>query len=224
MHQYDMLADGDRVAVGLSGGKDSLALLDLLAVRREYAPIDYQLEPVYIDPGFPGGFSDQLKAHCDARGLPFHVHRTDHGILAHRPENQASACFLCARLRRKALFEHCRDAGCNKLALGHHKDDIIETFFLNLCYAGHISTMVPSQTLFDGALTVIRPLAFLDESAIETYSRQQAFPICENPCPSAGRSKRQEIKALLSELYAKSPHVKGNIFHSLQHVRSDYLL
>ena len=219
-----MLRDGDRVVVGVSGGQDSLTLMWLLQERLARVPIDYQLFPVYIDPGFDAGFGEKLESDCRQMGFSLRVEYTDYGVVAHSPVNRENPCFLCSRLRRKRLFEIAEELGCRKLALGHNRDDIIETLFLNMCYAGEISTMQPSQPFFGGRYTVIRPLAYADEDHIRRFARDQAFPGYVNPCPSAGHSKRQEIKALLSSLYRGNRKVKGNIFRAMHHVKPEYLL
>ncbi len=224
IHRYDMIEDGDRIAVGLSGGMDSLFLTWVLQERLRRIPIHYELVALHIDPGFDGGFSDQLGAFCSEKEYPFRVEHTDYGVLAHSSENRENPCFLCSRLRRKRLFELADELGCTKLALGHNRDDIIETLFLNMCYAGEISTMVPYQSLFEGKAVVIRPLAFTDEALIRRFGREQAFPEFVNPCPSAGTSKRQEIKGILKQLYQGNDKIKGNIFRALSHPKLDYLL
>jgi tRNA 2-thiocytidine biosynthesis protein TtcA len=224
LHRYAMIADGDRIAVGLSGGKDSMTLLSALRERQGRAPIDFHIFPIYIDPGFPGGFASELSHWCRSEGIALVVEQTDHGLVAHGPQNRENPCFLCSRLRRKRLFEIGDKLGCNKLALGHNKDDLIETFFLNICYAGEISTMVPSQSFFNGRFTVIRPLAFVEEATIRRFARESAFPRFDNPCPTAGVSKRREIKELLATLYGKNRKIKGNIFRAMSHVKLDYLL
>ena len=224
IHRYDMIEDGDRIALGLSGGKDSLTLLWALAERKKRVPVNYDLFPIYVDPGFPGGFGDGLADTCRHLGFPLTVDRTDHGIVAHSDENQENPCFLCARLRRKRLFEIADGLGCTKLALGHNKDDIIETLFLNICYAGEISTMVPRQELFNGRFILIRPLAMVDEKSIRRFAKAQAFPQYTNPCPSAGATKRSEIKALLDGLYQTNRKIKGNIYRAMSHVKMEYLL
>jgi len=224
LHRYQMISDGDRIAVGLSGGKDSLALMRILRDRQSYVPVKYELLGVYIDPGFPGSFSASLAKYCGEKNDYLRVDYTDCGIIGHSPQNRENPCFLCSRLRRKRLFDISAELGCNKLALGHNKDDIIETLFLNICYAGEISTMVPSQSLFNGRLRVIRPLAFVDKETIRQFAAEHQFPEFENPCPTAKISKRQEIKTFLNSLYRKNKKVKGNIFRSMSHVNSAYLL
>ena len=224
IHRYGMIADGDCIAVGLSGGKDSMTLLWTLAERRKRVPVEYTLLPIYVDPGFPGGFAGELSAACRQMGFDLHVDYADHGPMAHSEANRENPCFLCARLRRKRLFQIADDLGCRKLALGHNKDDVIETLFMNICYAGEISTMVPLQEFFDGRFTVIRPLAMVDENSIRRFARAQGFPRFTNPCPSAGNTKRSEIKDMLQTLYRGNRKIRGNIYRAMSHVKPEYLL
>ncbi|MBW2410891.1 MAG: tRNA 2-thiocytidine(32) synthetase TtcA [Deltaproteobacteria bacterium] len=224
LHRYDLIADGDRIIVGLSGGKDSLTLMHMLSERQARVPVAYELFAVHIDPGFEGGFSEPLEVYCEKQGFSLRVEYTDYGLKGHSPENRENPCFLCSRLRRKRLFEIADELGCSKIALGHNKDDIIETLFMNIFYAGEISTMVPSQSFFDDRFTVIRPLAFADKSLIKSFANDQKFPEFINPCPSATNSKRQEIRSLLKDLYRRNNKIKGNIFRAMSHVRMDYLL
>jgi len=224
LHHYNMIADGDRILVGLSGGKDSLTLLRILSDREKRIPIRYQLFPVYVDPGFEGGFGSRLEEYCRETGFDLRLELTDYGVLAHSEQNRENPCFLCSRLRRKRLFEIADEIGCTKVALGHHKDDLIETLFINMCYAGEISTMMPAQSFFQGRFTVIRPLAFVEENTIRRFAEEHRFPTFVNPCPSAERSKRREIKTLLEQLYRSNRKIRGNIFRALSHVNVDYLL
>ncbi|MDD2389759.1 MAG: ATP-binding protein [Desulfobacterales bacterium] len=223
IHRYGMILDGDRIAVGLSGGKDSMTLLRVLSEKLACAPVHYELFPIYIDPGFDADFSPLLKQYCNDAGFDLRVEHTDHGVIAHSSQNRENPCFLCSRLRRKRLFEIADELGCRKLALGHNKDDIIETLFLNLCYSGEISTMLPLQSFFQGKFTVIRPLAFVDEQLTARFARQEGFPVFTNACPSAGVSKRQEIKTLLNQLYQSNKKIKGNIFRAMSHVNMEYM-
>lgn len=224
LHRYHMIQDGDRIAVALSGGKDSLALMWLLNERRRRIPIDYELFGVYIDLGFPKSFGQALKDYGTSLGYRMTIAHTDAGPIAHGPQNRENPCFLCARLRRKRLFETAAALNCCKIALGHNRDDIIETLFINMCYAGEISTMRPVQPLFKGRFTMIRPLLFADEKTLRQFAREQRFPAFVNPCPTAGSSKRAEIKNMLQTLYRSNPKIKGNIFRSMTNVRKEYLL
>ncbi|MBC2716694.1 MAG: tRNA 2-thiocytidine(32) synthetase TtcA [Desulfobacteraceae bacterium] len=224
IHHYDMISHGDRILVGVSGGKDSLALLWILNERLSRIPIKYKLFPVYIDPGFPDGFADALCEFSRRMGFDLRVENTDYGVSAHSSTNLENPCFLCARLRRKRIFEIADELDCNKVAFGHHKDDIIETFFLNICYSGNISTMRPMQSLFKGKIFIIRPLAYVEEDRIKRFAGIRQFPEFINPCPYADISKRKEIKELLNQLYKSNRKIKGNIFRSLRNVNPDYLL
>jgi tRNA 2-thiocytidine biosynthesis protein TtcA len=224
LHRYDMIADRDRILVGVSGGKDSLTLFRALQTRRARIPIDYQLFPVYIDPGFGGSTGAALERLFLDWGVRLLRESTGHGILAHSPENRENPCFLCSRLRRKRLFEIAEALECSKIALGHHKDDIIESLFINIFYAGEISTMMPSQPFFKGKFHVIRPLAFTGEEQIARFAAEAGFPVFANLCPSAKRSKRQEVKGLLKGLYRTNRKIRGNIFRAMSHVNTDYLL
>lgn len=219
-----MISDGDRILVGVSGGKDSMTLLTFLVDMLSVAPINYEIFPVYIDPGFENSFAFDLKKCCKKIGLNLIVSNSDFGIYAHSEENKENPCFICSRLRRKRLFEISDQLDCDKVALGHNKDDIIETLFLNIFYSGRISTMKPSQELFDGEIKIIRPLSYVDENLIKEFATQSDFPVFENPCPSANMTKREEIKNLLEKLYKTNSNIKGNIFKSLSSIELDYLL
>ncbi|MDY6905781.1 MAG: ATP-binding protein [Thermodesulfobacteriota bacterium] len=223
-HRYEMLSDGDRVCVGLSGGKDSLTLLWFLHERLQRIPIHYTIVACHIDPGFENGFARELEQFCDHNNWAVRIEYTDCGVVAHSTENRENPCFLCARRRRQRLFEVASELGCNKLALGHNKDDIIESLFLNMFYAGEISVMMPCLPMFGGEITIIRPLAFTDEHDIKRFANEKGFPKFVNPCPSAGVSKRREIKDMLEALYRQNRKIKGNIFRALGNVKRDYLL
>jgi tRNA 2-thiocytidine biosynthesis protein TtcA len=218
-----MIQPNDRILVGLSGGADSLVLCWLLNERRSRAPIHYELTAVYLDPGFTPSFAEALAEHCLGLKINFNVEYTDYGRQGHSPQNRENPCFLCSRLRRKRLFEIAAETGCTKLALGHNKDDIIETLFINMCYAGEISTMLPRQSLFGDRITIIRPLAYADEELIRTVVAEKQFPAFKNPCPAAAGSRRRHVKLLLQQLYRSNDKIKGNIFRALHHVRPDYL-
>ena len=224
LHQYDMISDGDRILVALSGGKDSLTLMWMLYDRLKRIPIKYELFPVHIDPGFDDNVYGPLEAHCREHDIPLRVEITDYGVKAHSSKNRENPCFLCSWQRRKRLFEIADELKCNKLAFGHNKDDLIETLFINMCYSGEISTMMPSQVFFKGLFTLIRPLSYVDEKFTRKFSAEQGFPELVNSCPSASGSKRKEIKTLLETLYKSNKKIKGNIFRAMKRVNPDYLL
>jgi len=224
IHDYDMIQEGDRILVGLSGGADSLTLAWLLAERRRRIRVRYELEAVYVDPGFEGGAGDALRPFCERLEIPLRIELTDYGLVGHSPANRENPCFLCAHLRRKRMFEIAAERHCAKLALGHNKDDLIETLFLNMCFSGEISTMRPAQVLFEGRFTLIRPLAYAEGTLIRRFAGEYRLPVVENPCPSATRSRRSEVKSLLHELYRRNRNIKGNIFRAMRHVKPEYLL
>jgi tRNA 2-thiocytidine biosynthesis protein TtcA len=221
---YQMIDHGDRILVGVSGGKDSMALLWMLAERLRRIPVKYELFALYVDPGLEGGFTQKLKQWCQSIGLQLHVKYTDHAVVAHSAENRENPCFLCSRRRRQTIFEVAEEMGCSKIALGHHKDDILETFFINMCYTGVMSTMLPLQTMFDGRFSIIRPLAYVDEDRIRSFAAQLDLPEFANPCPSADNSKRREIKTILDGLTRGKKKIKNNMFRSLGHINMDYML
>jgi tRNA 2-thiocytidine biosynthesis protein TtcA len=222
IHRYGMIQDGDRILVGVSGGKDSLALLHLLHERRKRVPTDYTLIPVHIDLGFGLSRHEPLREFFEARGLSYHFEQTHIGKLAHSRENRENPCFLCSLQRRKLIFQLADRFSCNKIAFGHHKDDIIETFLLNIFYSARIGTMLPTQTIFRGKMTLIRPLALIEEKKIERFAREMDLPFGPGGCPSSGKTKRSEIKELLAALERKNKRVKGNIFRSLSNINLDY--
>jgi tRNA 2-thiocytidine biosynthesis protein TtcA len=224
MHHYSMLADGDRVLLAVSGGIDSLVLAAILKNWRHKAPIHYEISAVYIDSGFdafmPGRVADQLQK----IGLPYLIEETDFWHRAAAAEEGRSICYHCSRLRRNRLFELAQKQNCNKIGFGHHKDDILETFFINLLYAGNISTMVPKQKLFNGNIYIIRPMAYLEKKDILEIAAAAGIVPVKNPCPKDNDSKRQEARRLLAELSRLSPKTKSNIFAALSNIRQEYLL
>jgi tRNA 2-thiocytidine biosynthesis protein TtcA len=224
IHRYGLIQEGDRILVGVSGGKDSLSLLHLLHERSRRVPIHYELLPVYIDLGFDPAPGEILRSFFKTRGLPCHVELTDIGRRANSPENRENPCFLCSWERRKSLFRLAHRFKCNKIALGHHQDDIIETLLLNIFYSAEISTMLPLQTLFQGKITLIRPLALLEEKKIERFAREMGLPFGPTGCPSSGKTKRKVVKDLIEMLSKKDRRIKGNIFRSLSNIKLDYTL
>lgn len=223
IHRQKMIEDGDHILVSVSGGKDSMALLWLLQSRIRRIPISYKLTAVHIDPGFGGNSADALNKFLSEHDFDYRIVKSDIGPKAHGPENGENPCFLCSRLRRKLLFENAKSLGCNRVAMGHHKDDIIETLFLNMFYGASISTMRPVQDLFGGELTIIRPLFLVEEDLLRRYGNKMNWPRVNIECPTAGRSKREAIKTMLNGFYRKNRKIKGNIFHALQNVNTEYL-
>lgn len=223
IHQYNMIANGERILVGISGGKDSVSLLWLLHERLKRIPITYDIFPVYVDLGFPENNRQGVRYFLDRFPYEYKIVSTDIGLRAHGPENRENPCFLCSRLRKKLFFNLAKEHGCSKIAFGHHLDDLIETFFLNLFYGAQISTMVPYQEFFGGEMTVIRPLCLVDGEKLEKLCRIEGLPVLKNPCPSSDKGKRQQIREMLQGFYRENRKVRGNIFHALGNVNMDYL-
>jgi len=224
MHDYAMLAEGDRVLVAVSGGIDSLVLTWLLAHWQRKAPIRYSLLAAHLDMGFDGDAAELVEEQLHRLRVPFLIERTDFGPRALTAENGRNGCFHCAKKRRNRLFDLAREKGCNKVALGHHQEDIIETFFLNMFYSGNLSTMVPRQELFDGRLALLRPMAYLEKDQIRALGADLDIRPVANPCPLSETSKRSTVRTLLGRLYAEDARLKGNIFAALGNIRPDYLL
>ncbi|ABK17300.1 ATP-binding protein [Syntrophobacter fumaroxidans] len=223
IYEYELIDDGDRIAVAVSGGKDSMLLLWLLRERLSRIPVSYDLVAVHVDPGFDPQGADRLEAFFVREGFRYEVIRTDHGRIAHGPDNRENPCFLCSRLRRTALFRKAHELGCSKIAMGHNQDDLIETFFINIFYGAQVAGMVPRQSFFDGAVTVIRPLALVPAAKVLRLSQRLGLPIVATCCPSAPLNKRQEVRSMLEGLYRKNAKVRGNIFYAMSHVNLEYL-
>lgn len=223
VHHYGLIDDGDRIAVAVSGGKDSLLLLWILRERLRRVPIRYELVAVHVDLGFEPSTAAPLEDFFRKEGFDYRILRTDYGVQAHRPENRENPCFLCARRRRAALFREARALGCSKVAFAHNQDDFIETFFINILYGAQTAGIVPRQNFFGGSLVVIRPLALVDSHKVKRMVQRLGLPLVENPCPSAGRNARTEIRDFLFGLYRKNRKIRGNIFHAMSHINAEYL-
>jgi tRNA 2-thiocytidine biosynthesis protein TtcA len=218
LHGWDMIADGDRVAVGLSGGKDSLSLLWLLAERVRRIPIDYSLHAFHIEMGYHTVDHQALADFCRELGVPLQVVETDYGPRAHTPENrEKSPCFFCALHRRRELFQLAHKNGCRKLALAHHQDDIHETFLMNLLFAGNLSTMLPVQPFFKGELVLIRPLSLVSAQQTRRFAELKGLPVQPPCCPSAGQGQRARVRRVLESFYHGNKKVRPSIWRAISH-------
>lgn len=223
---FDMIEDGDRVMACLSGGKDSYALLDVLLKLRERAPISFDLVAVNLDQKQPGFPAHVLPDYLTKLGVPFHIETQDTYSIVTRviPEGK-TMCSLCSRLRRGILYRVATELGATKIALGHHRDDILGTFFLNLFYGGKLKSMPPKLVSDDGRHIVIRPLAYVEEADLARYAQVREFPIIPcNLCGSQQNLKRQEVKRMLAEWDKRFPGRVQTIFNSLTRVVPSHLL
>jgi tRNA 2-thiocytidine biosynthesis protein TtcA len=224
MCDYSMFEDGDKVLVAVSGGVDSLTLACVLKKWQKKAPIQFEFTAYNVDHGFW-----QIKGDTDNPGNAIGRQLASFSIgykqISERVLGETErTCFLCSRNRRNQLFDLAREQGYNKIALGHHKDDLLETFMLNILYSGNISTMRPLQKLFGGSLCIVRPLAYLDKAEIWELSRGLNLEPVKNLCPLSVDTRREKVRDLLTTLYIDEPGVKASLFAALSNVRADYLL
>jgi tRNA 2-thiocytidine biosynthesis protein TtcA len=222
---FRMIEEGDKVMVCLSGGKDSWTLLDLLMQLREKAPVRFELAAVNLDQKQPGFPEQVIPDHCRALGVPFHVIEQDTYSVVKRvvPEDK-TMCGLCSRLRRGALYRHARENGFTRIALGHHQDDIVATFFLNLFHGGALKAMPPKLRSDDGANIVIRPLAYCRERDIAAYAEQKKFPIIPcNLCGSQEHLQRKQVRRMMEQWEREHPARIEQIFAALGNVAPSQL-
>ena len=216
VRDYQMLSPGDRVAVGVSGGKDSLALLRLLAELRDHSAVPFELLAVTLDMGYEEMDFSPVADLCARLQVPYTLRRTQIREIVFDIRKEENPCALCAKLRRGILNETAVELGANKVALGHHYDDTVETFALSLIYEGRISCFLPVTYLDRTGLTLIRPMLYLHEKTIRNFAEREHLPVVHNPCSADKNTKREDVKALLYELEGRYPGLKDNIFGGLQ--------
>lgn len=214
---YDMLAPGDRVAVGVSGGKDSLALLCALKALQRFYPHPFELEAITLDLGIAGMDFSPVAALCSRLDIPYSIHKTDIYEVVFEVRRESNPCALCANMRRGALNGIAKERGCTKVALGHHFDDVIETFLLSLFYEGRVGCFSPVTYLERVDITAIRPLLYVPEAYITAFAAREKLPVVENPCPADGNTKREYIKATLRQLEHDNRGLRERLFTALQH-------
>jgi tRNA 2-thiocytidine biosynthesis protein TtcA len=226
IRDFQLIEEGDRVMVCLSGGKDSYTLLHLLERARRKAPIRFELVAVHLDQGQPGYDGRPLEAYLEGSGVPYRIVREDtYAIVKERVPEGKTYCSLCSRLRRGILYHVADELGCTKIALGHHRDDAIETLLLNLFFAGSTGAMPAKLVTEDEAHVVIRPLLYAAERDIAAFAAEQGFPILPcNLCGSQENLWRKQIKQLLDDLEQRIPKVRDSLLASLMHVRPTHLM
>lgn len=220
MHDYKMIGDGDTILVAVSGGVDSMALAWILYHWRKKAPISYALQFVHINSGFsPVAESGEYEVTRQLHQFGIEVE-----VIEGRVIEGERNCFICSKQRRNQLFDLADERGCTKIAFGHHKDDLIETLFINMLYSGNISTMLPKQALFDNTLYLIRPMAYLEKNEVIEIAEGVGLKPTANLCPLADNTRRDKVRVFLEQLYKEEPEVKNSIFASLSNVREGYML
>jgi len=224
---YRLIEAGDRIAVAVSGGKDSYTLLHVLEALRRKAPVSFELIAVNVDPGFPGYRKDLLESYLQSHAFSYHMEAAGFSdIIADKLRPGTSYCSFCARLRRGVLYTLADRLDCNKIALGHHLDDVIETLLLNQFYEGRLAAMSPRLLADNGRHTVIRPLVYVEEQAIIELSGRGKFPVISCSCPVCDQNDqtRQEMKRLVEELSRRIPDVRRSLLRALGNVQPRHLL
>lgn len=213
---YNMIEDGDRIAVGISGGKDSLTLLHALKGLQRFYPKKFELKAVTVDLGFENLNLDRIKALCEELNVEYIIVKTDIGKIIFEDRKESNPCSLCAKMRKGALNEAIKAAVCNKIAYAHHKDDVVETMLMSLIFEGRFHTFSPVTYLDRMNLTVIRPLIYMNEADVIGFVNKYDVPVVKSPCPADGHTKREYIKQLLRQLNIENPGVKERMFTAIR--------
>lgn len=224
---FNLIEEGDRIAIGVSGGKDSYTLLHILETLRRRSPVKYELVAVNVDAGYPGYRKEVIEAHLKENGFVHRMETTNcYRIIEEKRRPGSSYCSFCARLRRGVLYSLADELGCNKIALGHHLDDFIETLLLNQFYVGTLAAMSPKLLADNGRHTVIRPLVYVEERDIIAFARENAFPVVCCACPVCGvvDQKRKRMKRLIRELEKENPGIRSSMIGALGNVHPRHLL
>ena len=214
--EYQMIEEGDKIAIGISGGKDSLTLLYAMANLQKFYPKPFQLIAITVDLGYEGFDLTEIKKLCDQLHVEYHIISTKISEMVNSDTVEGSPCSLCARLRKGALNDAAKELGCNKVAYGHHMDDVIETMMLALIYEGRFCSFWPVTFLDKTELTVIRPMIYVPETDVKGFENKMNLPISKNPCPIDGSTKREYIKNLIKQLNKENPGVKKRLFRAIQ--------
>ena len=216
IEDYDMIQDGDKIAVGISGGKDSLTLLYALSELRRFYPHPFTLMAITVDLGFGNLDLSQIEILCKECNVPYEIVRTQISDIVFGERKEKNPCSLCSKMRKGTLNEVAQKNNCNKIAYAHHKDDVIETFLLSFFYEGRLHTFSPVTYLNDRKLSVIRPLIYMNESDINGFINKYHLSVAKNPCPADGHTKREYVKKLLENLNRNNPGIKDRMFTAIQ--------
>lgn len=209
---YHMIEEGDKIAVGISGGKDSLTLLYALNDLRRFYPYQFEIQAVTVDLGFHNLNLDRIRALCSTMNVDYTVIKTDIAQVIFEERREENPCSLCAKMRKGALNQAVKAAGCNKIAYAHHKDDVVETMLMSLIFEGRFHTFAPVTYLDRMELTVIRPLMYMNEADVIGFVHKYDVPVVKSPCPADGHTKREYVKNLLRNLNLENPGVKERMF------------
>ncbi len=215
IQEYDMISPNDRIAVGISGGKDSLLLLAALVGLQKFYPVPFELEAITVDMGMGADYTE-LKEFMRRHGVPYTIVPSELYQIIFEERKETNPCSLCAKMRRGMLHDAALERGCNKVALGHHWDDAVETFMMSQIFEGRISCFFPVTYLDRSELTQIRPLLYVSEALVRGAVRRFGFPVLESKCPANGNTKREEIKNLLREMNDRYPGYRERIFGAMQ--------
>ncbi len=213
---FDLIQAHDRIALGISGGKDSMLLLHAMQLYTYFSPVPFTFTAIHLNPGFAGMDPSPLKAYAEASGVELHIVDTDIADIVFNKRREKNPCALCAKMRRGVLHKTALRLNCNKVALAHHMDDALETLFLSMFYEGRLFTLSPRSYLDRTGLTLIRPMLYLPERHIVNTVKRLGLPVVHNLCPANGRTRRQETKEFISSLAARMPGVKERMLHALQ--------
>ncbi len=213
---YHMIEDGDKIAIGISGGKDSLTLLYALHGLKRFYPKKFDIHAVTVDLGFQNLNLDKIKAICEKLNVEYTIVETEIAKIIFDDRKETNPCSLCAKMRKGALNDAVKAAGCNKVAYAHHKDDVVETMLMSLIFEGRFHTFSPVTYLDRMDLTVIRPLMYMNESDVIGFINKYEVPVVKSPCPADGYTKREYTKQLLRQLNLENPGVKERMFTAIQ--------
>jgi tRNA(Ile)-lysidine synthase TilS/MesJ len=213
---YQMIEDGDKIAVGVSAGKDSLTLLCALAELRRFYPKKFELSAITVDMGFEGSDFSSIAKLCEELNVPYHIIPTQISTVIFDVRKEKNPCSLCAKMRRGALYGAARELGFNKVALGHHFDDVVETFMLNLFFEGRLGCFQPVTYLSNTQITLIRPMLYMPEKDVRYFASKAELPVVKSVCPADGNTEREEMKQLLASLERKNKGLRYRIFGALQ--------